>query len=187
MAKRRTPPPDLFEPTVAARLRAIGRYEASADPSVADCEINFDRPPLPACGLHEFRMVWCLGSPKKVVPVPDDELFALWDRYLLQHVEACDDYRRWLFKLFSESDQAGYDDRQWRQLHRTRPTEADLRQVISHAGVSLYQYQPKGTLPREYKIIVDFGTFWADHGVELLLSEASGKFAVVKWSSIGDL
>ncbi len=185
MAKQRSTSSDPFGPDIRARLQAIGPYEARFDAGYG--EILFGSVPCLASDLAKFELSWYLHAPKQVTPVPDNELFALWERYRAAHLRACDEYRRLLFDLYSQSAQAGYDEREWRQLRRTPPTEGDLSSVLKHADVSLHQVQAKASQPPECEVQVSFGVFWDEHGVAMRLREANGEFTVVEWTGIGDL
>ncbi|WP_020472796.1 hypothetical protein [Zavarzinella formosa] len=185
MAKRRPVKGDPFDPETRVRLLAIGPHETVTDPGY--CEIHFDRLALLKSDLAEFESSWFVSGPGKGVPAPGDGLFALWERYLPAHQRVCDECRRRLFAIFSQSAAAGYDDRQWRQLCRSRPTEDNIRSVVSQATLSFHQAQAKAGQPYEYDMQIQFVVFWDSHGVAMRLSESSGEFVLGEWSHIGDL
>ena len=180
MAKQQIADSDPFNLAARKRLRAIGRFQSVVD--VGYCEIHFGRLLCLASDLVEFDMSWFLAGPGKVVPELDDALFALWERYRATHHVACDEYRRRLFALFSQSAEAKYDDAQWQLNRRSRPAEGYLSGVVSHAQLSFHQKQNKAANPREYDVQVSFVVFWNEHGVTMRLRESNGKFQVTEWS-----
>lgn len=179
MPKKQTADP--FDPATRARLLAVGRYEVVTDPGY--CEIHFGAVPALAGDLAAFDLSWFLHGKGKTVPAPGDALFALWDRYRIAHAGMCSEYRRRLFALFARSAQAKYDDRQWKLLRRTKPTEADLSSVLTHGTVSLCPTDDAAG----YEVQVSFVVFWDEHGVAMRLREAGGVFSVADVGAIGDL
>jgi len=163
----------------------VGCYELMPDPG--HCEIHFGRVPALASDFGEFGLSWFVSAPGKAVPAPDDGLFALWERYRAAHLRLCSEYRQLLYGLFARSAEAGYDDRQWRLLRRARPTEQDMRSVVSAAEVRLEQRQDKGDTSPAFEAQVDFMVFWDGHGVAVRLRESGDGFVLGEWSGIGDL
>jgi hypothetical protein len=186
VAKRQLKTPNKFDSSTEARLSAVGQYEMVSDPGY--CEIHFNPIPALASDLGAFGMSWFITAPERATPAPDDQLFALWERYRAAHPGLCKAYQQLLFDLFSQSDLVGYDDGQWRQLRRARPNERDLRSVVSAAGVRLEQRQHgKGEPSPVYEVRVEFVVFWNAHGVAVQLRDSDGKFEIGKWAGIGDL
>jgi hypothetical protein len=174
-----------FDSTIEARLRAVSPYDLVAGPGT--CEIHFAPLLGLANGLPEFQVSWFVTSPRRTLPAPNEELFALWDRYRAVHVGLCTGYRQLLFGLFSRSTQAGYDDHQWRQLRRSRPTARDLRSVVDAVRVRLAQWQAQGEPSPVFEVQAEFEVFWDEHGVAVRLRESGEGFSIGEWSGIGDL
>lgn len=185
MGKRRPAASSSFDPATDARLRAVGDYEVV--PDRGNCEIHFGPILAAAGGLPGFAVSWFVTGPGRDCPVPGDGLFDLWERYRTAHTELCTAYRALLFGLFARSRQAAYTDQQWRLIRRTRPTEQDMRSVISSAEVRLEQSQEKGAAAPAFEAQVAFAVFWDEHGVAVRLRESGRGFTLGEWSGIGDL
>lgn len=184
MGKRR-PTAKTFDTATETRLAAIGPYELVTDPGY--CEIHFSTPIEATSGLPEFEVSWFLSGPSKAVPVPDEGLFALWEKYSAAHVVLCESYRRLLFDLFSRSEEATYTDRQWQQLRRSRPTEQDLRSTVSFAKLHLSQAHVKGDASPQCEAQAQFGVFWNSHGIAVRLQPSGSGLVLGEWSGIGEL
>jgi hypothetical protein len=171
MGKRRPATRLSFDPAIHTRLLAVGAYELVTD--AGGFQIQFDSV-LKAAGLPDFEMWWFATGPGRVPPEPDDELFALWERYRAAHAGLCAEYRRRLFGLLSGSAEGQYTARQWRQLGRKPPTERDLRGAVSGARVELHQQQARGEPTRVYEVHAMFEVSWNEHGVDFLVEESDG-------------
>jgi hypothetical protein len=185
MGKKRPTTRSTWDSRIQARLQQVGPHELVADPGYV--EIHFGSLLNSVNGLPDFQVSWFVSGPGRTTPTPEEGLFALWAKYQTAHTDMSEVYRRFLFERFEKSNQAGYDDRQWKLLRRSRPTCENMKSVVSSADLRLEQQQSKKEAFPEFQIQISFNVFWDEHGLAIRLHESSDGFTLGEWTGIGDL